>query len=271
MTPLAGRGLHSGAPSRVRLVRAPGPVRVVARGGEACLAELVCDGASRSTTVTTRDRRLEIRTVEHLFAALGALSIHDGVAVEIDGPEVPLLDGGARAFIDALEPLGLAPSPPTLRVVRAGAIDVGASRYEVRPPQRPGEVLVAVEVDFDDVRIERHARWDGDAADFRDRIAPARTFGFGREIEALLARGLANHVTPESVIVVTREAILSAGPPFRADEPARHKLLDLVGDLYAHGGPPLGALRAVRPGHAATHEAIGRGLADGLLVRDRAP
>ncbi|OJY21082.1 MAG: hypothetical protein BGO98_14000 [Myxococcales bacterium 68-20] len=273
MTLLAGRGLHGGAPASVCLVRAPGAVRVRARRGagraEARLAELVCDGASRSTTVTTRDRRLEVRTVEHLFAALGSMSIRDGVVVEIDGPEVPLLDGGARAFIDALERLELAPSPPTLRVMRAGTIDVGASRYELRPPECPGEVLVEVEVDFDDVRLERHARWSGDAADFRDRIASARTFGFGHEVEELLARGLASHVARESVVVITRDAILSAGSPFRPDEPARHKLLDLVGDLYVHGGPPIGALRAIRPGHAATHEAMRRGLADGLLMLDR--
>ena len=182
---------------------------------------------------------------------------------------MPLLDGGARAFIDALERLELAPSPPTLRVMRAGTIDVGASRYELRPPECPGEVLVEVEVDFDDVRLERHARWSGDAADFRDRIASARTFGFGHEVEELLARGLASHVARESVVVITRDAILSAGSPFRPDEPARHKLLDLVGDLYVHGGPPIGALRAIRPGHAATHEAMRRGLADGLLMLDR--
>ncbi|MBX3222322.1 MAG: UDP-3-O-acyl-N-acetylglucosamine deacetylase [Labilithrix sp.] len=269
MTRLTGRGLHGGAPSSVRFVREPGAVRVRAGGAEARIAELVLDGSSRSTRATTRDRRIAIGTVEHLFAALGAMSIRDGVVVEIDGPEVPLVDGGARAFIDALTPLALDPSPPVLAIVRAGTIEVGASRYDVSPPERPGEVRVEVAVDFDDPRLERHARWSGDATDFRDRIAPARTFGFDHEIEALTARGLASHVAPESVVVIAQGAIHSAGSPFRSDEPARHKLLDLVGDLYAHGGPPWGSVRATRPGHAATHEAMRRGLADGLLMLTR--
>lgn len=269
MTTLSGRGLHRGAPASVRFTRAPGAVRLRRGGAEARLAELVLDGASRSTSATTRDGRIAIGTVEHLFAALGSMAIRDGVVIEVDGPEPPLLDGGAAAFIDALAPLGLDPSPPALTVLRAGTIDVGDSRYEVRPPERPGEVRVEVEVDFDDPRLERHARWSGDAADFRARIAPARTFGFEREVEELMARGLASHVARESVVVIARDAILSAGDPFRADEPARHKLLDLVGDLYAHGGPPSGTVRATRPGHAATHEAMRRGLADGLLMLTR--
>ena len=269
MTLIAGRGLHGGATASVRFVREAGAVRLRSGAVEARIAELVLDGAMRSTTATTRDGRLCVRTVEHLFAALGSLSIRDGVVIEIDGPEVPLADGGARAFVDALLGLGLGASPPALRVVRPGVIELGASRYELEPPEHATDVRVEVEVDFDDVRLERHARWGGDPADFRERIAPARTFGFEHELGELLARGLASHVAPESVVVVTRDAILSAGAHFRADEPARHKLLDLVGDLYAHGGPPLGRVRAIRPGHAATHEAMRRALATGLAMLTR--
>ena len=264
-----GRGLHTGAAVSLRVVREPGAVRLRRGAAEARIAELVADGSARSTTVSTRDGRLSLRTVEHLFAALGSLSIRDGAVVELDGPEVPLVDGGARAFVDGLLSLGVGPSPPTLRIVRSGVIDVGASRYELEPPEHAADVRVEVEVDFDDVRLERHARWNGDAADFRERIAPARTFGFEQEVDELMARGLASHVAPESVVVVARDGILSAGRPFRSDEPARHKLLDLVGDLYAHGGPPLGHVRAIRPGHASTHEAIGRALASGVLMLTR--
>lgn len=269
MIVIQGRGLHGGAPSTVRLIPEAGAVRLRCGTAEARIAELVVDGRGRSTTVTTHDGRLTVRTVEHLFAALGSMSIRDGVVIEVDGPEIPLLDGGACAFVDALRSLGLGPSPPVLRVIRPGAIEVGASRYDLVPPEHDDDVQVEVEVDFDDARLERHARWNGDAADFRERIATARTFGFEHELGELLARGLASHVAPESVVVVTREEILSAGPPFRSDELARHKLLDLVGDLYAHGGPPLGRVRATRPGHAATHEAMQRALSSGLLMHTR--
>jgi UDP-3-O-[3-hydroxymyristoyl] N-acetylglucosamine deacetylase len=264
MTSIEGHGLHGGARSRLHFLPEPGPVRLRSAGHEALLGELVLDGASRSTTVSTPDGRLRIRTVEHLFAALAALGIRDGVVIELEGPEIPLVDGGARAFMNLLASLQLVPAAPALRVVRGGVVEVESSRYELRPGSG---VEVEVEVDFDDVRLASHARWTGDPADFRERIASARTFGFAHEVEALLARGLASHVAPESVVVIAQDHILSAGQPFNADEPARHKLLDLVGDLYAHGGPPLGVVRAVRPGHGATHEAMRRAVEQGLLVR----
>jgi UDP-3-O-[3-hydroxymyristoyl] N-acetylglucosamine deacetylase len=221
--------------------------------------------------VTTRDGRLRIGTVEHLFAALGSMSIRDGVVVEVEGPEIPLLDGGARAFVSALAELELDRSPPPLRIVRSARIDVGSSSYVFAPPEPASAdgIEIEVEVDFDDARLERFAHWRGAAADFAARIAPARTFGFERELGELVSRGLANHVPPESVVLVGERTILSAGTPFLADEPARHKLLDLVGDLYVHGGPCAGSIRASRPGHAATHEAVLRGLADGVLMLTR--
>jgi UDP-3-O-[3-hydroxymyristoyl] N-acetylglucosamine deacetylase len=203
-----------------------------------------------------------VGTVEHLFAALAGAGIRSGVSIEIEGPEVPLVDGGARAFFDVLAGLEIEASDPSLRVAREAMIEVGESRYEFRPGAR---IELDVEVDFDP-RLERRARWSDDPADFRERIATARTFGFDHEVEHLLARGLANHVTPESVVVICKDRILSAGAPFEADEPARHKLLDLIGDLYLHGGPPRGLIRATRPGHAATHEAMRRAVMDGVLI-----
>jgi UDP-3-O-[3-hydroxymyristoyl] N-acetylglucosamine deacetylase len=121
--------------------------------------------------------------------------------------------------------------------------------------------------DFADPRIAKTARWDGDPRDFRERIAAARTFGFAHEVEALAARGLASHVAPESVVVFAPDAVLFSGRPFTADEPARHKLLDLAGDLFVHGGPPIGRVIAHRPGHAATHAAMRDARSMGIVVR----
>jgi len=263
---LEGHGLHGGAPVRVRLLREAGPVRLRSGGIEATLEDLVFDGAARSTCARTRDGALRVGTVEHLFAALGAASVREGVVVEVDGPEMPLLDGGARAYFEALSALEPPTSSPQLVVVRRGTIEVGESRYELHPSDG---VRVDVEVAFEDERLARVASWDGDPWDFRDRIAPARTFAIERDLDELLARGLARRVAPESVVVVTKSAIYSAGRPFEPDEPARHKLLDLVGDLYAYGGPPRGHVRAMRPGHAVTHEAVRRALEEGLLARAR--
>ncbi|MFO0670222.1 MAG: UDP-3-O-acyl-N-acetylglucosamine deacetylase [Polyangiaceae bacterium] len=100
------------------------------------------------------------------------------------------------------------------------------------------------------------------------RIAPARTFVEERELALMLASGQSATADPESVVVLGAETVHAAGRPFSADEPARHKLLDLIGDLALHGGPPRGEIVARRPGHAATHVAVARALADGILARD---
>jgi UDP-3-O-[3-hydroxymyristoyl] N-acetylglucosamine deacetylase len=136
--------------------------------------------------------------------------------------------------------------------VRPERIDVGTSSYELTPG---AGTHVSVELELDDPRVARAAAWDGDPDDFAARIATARTFCLAREVDDMARLGLASHVTPEMVVVIGEE-ILAAGRPFEPDEPARHKLLDLVGDLFLHGGPPLGRVHARRPGHGASHEAL---------------
>lgn len=130
------------------------------------------------------------------------------------------------------------------------------------------EVRASVSIDFGDSRLASFASWNGTTEDFVARIAAARTFGFAHEIDELARRGLASHVAKESVVVVTEDAILSAGAPFSADEPARHKLLDLLGDLFVWGGPPMGHVHATIPGHAATHALVAEALTSGLLERE---
>ena len=120
-------------------------------------------------------------------------------------------------------------------------------------------------VELGDSRLSASASWSGDAIDFAARIAPARTFALARDADELVVAGLARHVDPASVVLVADDAIHSAGMPFAPDEPARHKLLDLMGDLYLRGGPPRGTVRATRPGHAANAEACRIALSNGLL------
>lgn len=259
---IAGQGLHGAQRASVSFARTCGPTRLRRGDDEAPLDSFVVVDTARSTTIATRDGRLRVATVEHLFAALAAHGARAGVLVTIDGPEIPLADGGARVFADAVAALDVPASPPRVQVARDGAVVVGTSRYEFR---RGAGVSVAVRVDFDDARVAPEARWDGDAEDFRARIAPARTFGFERELGELLERGLASHVDRESVVVLGEDRVLCAGRAFDAGEPARHKLLDLVGDLFVHGGPPIGSLVAERPGHAATHEAMIRARMLGLI------
>jgi UDP-3-O-[3-hydroxymyristoyl] N-acetylglucosamine deacetylase len=267
---IAGHGLHTGARGSVRFLVHDGPVVLRAGGIDTNVTDLRVVDTARSTTVANASGDVRVATIEHVLAALGGLGIHRGVAVTLEGREPPLADGAARAYAEAVRALGVASTPSSLRIVRDGAVELGASRYELRRNEAGDEDAVDIEVtvDFGDARIAKSARWGGDADDFFARIAGARTFGFEHEVADLLARGLASHVAPESVIVFTKEDVLSAGEPFTADEPVRHKLLDLIGDLYLHGGPPRGRLHATRPGHAATHEVMRRALDEGLVVRD---
>jgi UDP-3-O-acyl-N-acetylglucosamine deacetylase len=213
----------------------------------------------RSTVISCGDASL--RTVEHLFAALASRDLRAGVEIQVDGDELPLLDGAAGEWLDALGSHGRS-APPLIAVAREAAIDVGRSRYTFRPSSG---VHVGVQLESDDARLELGASWGGDAADFRARIAAARTFCFAHELDELARRGLASHVRPESVVVLG-DTVLAAGRPFEPDEPARHKLLDLMGDLFLYGGPPRGQVIARRPGHAATHEAMRTALVQRVLV-----
>lgn len=251
-----GVGLHSGARACVTLTPRAGAVTLNGRAIE----ELVVVDTARATSVASP----RVRTVEHLFAALAGQGIYEGVAIDVDGPEIPLLDGGAFAWVQSIRKLTIASKNPTLCVMTGATIPVGASSYTFAPARA---VRTSVTIDFDDARLVPDASWSGDAADFADRIAPARTFAFARELADLASRGLASHVAPEAVVVLDDDRVHAAGRAFAWDEPARHKLLDLIGDLYVYGGPPIGAVHAHRPGHAATHEAMRRAMIEGVVVR----
>jgi UDP-3-O-[3-hydroxymyristoyl] N-acetylglucosamine deacetylase len=259
-----GVGLHTGARVAVRLTASPGPVRIAQGPAVATVPELRVISSARATTVEGPGG-LRLGTVEHALSALAGLGIRSGLAVEVDGPEMPLLGGGAAEWCDLLRALALPREPPRLRVARPGVLEVGPSRYELAPGAS-GETRVAVRLDLDDPRLERDAAWAGDPDDFVARIAPARTFTLAAEVEELARRGLARHVDPASVVVVAPDTVHHAGAPFTPDEPARHKLLDLLGDAYLSGGPPLGRLRALRPGHASNVRAMARALAEGILA-----
>jgi UDP-3-O-[3-hydroxymyristoyl] N-acetylglucosamine deacetylase len=248
----------------VRLSRAPGPVTFAQRGAEAPIHALRPARTDRGVTVTDAGGRIRVDLVEHLLAAIGGLGVASGVRIETDDAELPLLDGGALRFAEALASL----DPPRgrgLRVARAAVIEHGRSVYRFAPAPSP---RLRVEIDFPPPVGRQEAAWNGDPGDFVARIAPARTFGWISEIDALRAAGRAAGVDLASVLVFG-----DAGPhpgcrPPGPDEPARHKLLDLIGDLALYGGPPRGTIDARLPGHTATHAVAAQALADGVLVGD---
>jgi UDP-3-O-[3-hydroxymyristoyl] N-acetylglucosamine deacetylase len=251
---LFGRGLHSGAPCGVRLRRAPGSLRFEVAGDTATLAECSVVRTDHGVQIELAGGQ-RVDLVEHLLAALGGLGIRDGLVVSVLGPELPLLDGAALAWTRALQALELRSLPPALEVLRTFEVAVGTSRFVFAPAALSS---LEVEIEFDNPAIgQQSACWDGSAAGFAREIAPARTFGFEHDAEALRRAGRAGFVDRRAVIVLDANGATRSGtPPARPGEFARHKLLDLIGDLYLFGGPPRGHLRALRPGHRATRLAL---------------
>jgi UDP-3-O-[3-hydroxymyristoyl] N-acetylglucosamine deacetylase len=239
---------------------------LVLGGREVAIEELEVVRTDFGVTVRPRAGGASVDLVEHLFAALGGLSIRAGVRIVVSGPEIPLLDGGALELGRAIMMLGLPRDRPTLRVRAATEIAVGDALYRFEPGD--GTEL-EVTVDFDRAGLgTQHASFDGSSEAFFDSIASARTFGFLADAELLRARGRARCVDPSSVLVIDDEGrALPPGLPMQPGELARHKLLDLIGDLYRFGGPPRGRVIARRPGHSATQSALERAIDEGALAR----
>jgi len=256
--------MHGGRPASVSFVPQDGPVRFAANGRAVGLHSLTLAHTRRSTAVHGPGG--VVSTVEHAFAALAGAGVWRDVCLEVDGDELPLLDGTAARYFDAIDALAIEPSAPPTEIASEAVIEIDASRYHFAPGLG---VHVEVSLEWHDDRLAQRASWGGSKSDFRERIATARTFAFERDLSFLGATGLARHVDPESVVLIARD-IHFAGRPFTPDEPARHKLLDLIGDAYLHGGPPIGRVRAHRPGHAANHAAFARAKELGVIVARRA-
>lgn len=257
-------------------MRAPGPVVWAQRGAEARLDELAATRTDRGVVVATPDGRVAIDLAEHLLAALGGLGVFEGVRIETDDDELPLLDGGARLFCEALFSIG-APcgGPRPMWLVAPATLSHGASTYRFTPTES-GEpkdasasgVRISVEVSFPPPVGRERAEWSGDPADFFARIAPARTFGWAHELEALRASARARGtVDLKSVIVFDGDGVMPGCRPSAPGEIARHKLLDLIGDLALYGGPPAGVIEAFAPGHTATHAVVAEGRRSGVFAR----
>lgn len=262
---LEGRGLHSGAPCSVAFAHGEGPPSFASEGGAVPWDQLRVVDTARSTTVALGAGGARVRTVEHLFAALGALGVATAIAVDVRGGEVPILDGGAARFCAALSDAvpSRSVARPRLRVVRDAVVTWRGTEWTL---SRRDDVRVAVRFESALPHLDPEASWSGSPEDFIERIAPARTFAMADDLELLVREGLARATPPESVVVYGIEGALFAGEPPAPDEAARHKLLDLVGDLTLRGGLVLGDLVARRPGHASTHALVERCVREGILA-----
>ncbi|MGD2180598.1 UDP-3-O-acyl-N-acetylglucosamine deacetylase [Lusitaniella coriacea] len=250
----SGVGLHSGETVRVRVLPASEGegryfVRVDLPEAPAIPATV---NAVYQTTLSTELRQdgATVRTVEHLLAALAASGI-DRARIEIDGGEVPLLDGSAKEWTEAIARSGIVPFTPTqeeppLKIESPITLQEGDAFVSAIPSS---QLRFTYGIDFDYAPIgNQWYSWTPDIESFGDAIAPARTFGFADQIEQLRQLGLIKGGTLDNALVCDREKWLN--PPLRfANEPARHKLLDLVGDLSLLGTFPQAHYLAYKASH----------------------
>ncbi len=266
---LSGVGVHNGKPVTMRFVPAEADTGVVfvyngEQGAGRQVSALVSEvGATAFCTVLGAPTGFHVATVEHVMAALFGLGI-DNVTIEIDGNEVPVMDGSAAAFVDAIDQVGvetLDVKRRYIRVVKPVRIDSGASWAEFRPYRG---TRFEVEVDFDSPAIGRQAfAADIDPEMFRRELARARTFGFMRDVERLWAAGYALGSSLENSIVIgdDNRVINMEGLRF-ADEFVRHKTLDAMGDLALAGARFIGCFRSFRGGHRLNAAALRHLLSD---------
>jgi UDP-3-O-[3-hydroxymyristoyl] N-acetylglucosamine deacetylase len=197
-----------------------------------------------------------VATIEHLMAALSALDV-DNAMVEIDGPEVPVMDGSAGAFMAAVDEAGVAGLDAPLRylkVLKPVRMQIGESFAEFTPHNGR---RIEVEIDFASPLIGRQAfAADIDSESFRRDIARARTFGFLAEVEQLWARGFALGASLENAVVIGDDRVINPEGLRFTDEFVRHKVLDAVGDLALAGAPILGCYRSYRGGHRLNFKAL---------------
>ncbi|MYZ46944.1 UDP-3-O-acyl-N-acetylglucosamine deacetylase [Propylenella binzhouense] len=265
---VTGIGVHSGKTVRMSLIPACPDTGVVflrsgADGSEAEIPALSSSvGATELSTVLGDPRGLHVATVEHLMAALSALAV-DNVLIEIDGPEVPVMDGSARAFVEAIDQVGLKVqrvARRSIRVLRSVSVEVGSSRAEFLPfDGRRFETTV----EFDSAFVGRQSLGVTlTASSFRSEIAPARTFGFMKDVERLWAAGFALGSSLENSVVIGEEGIVNPDGLRFPDEFVRHKMLDAIGDLALAGLPILGLYRSFRGGHRLNALALNALLAE---------
>ena len=261
-------GLHSGVEVEMSLHPAPPGHGIRVRRTDVALGtgEIPCDLAhvvnDRLSTVVGNRHAVTVATVEHLMAALAGMGI-DNAVVELDGPEIPAMDGSAAPFVDLIERAGIEEQDAPRRAIRLRK-PVIVDRGEASISMTPADAFsIDFRIEFDSPVIDRQEMSIAFAnGAFVDDIAPARTFGFVDEVDRLREAGFALGASVDNAIAIDRQRVVNGDGLRFDDEFVRHKILDCVGDLYLAGAPILARIVAVRSGHAANHDLLRAMFAD---------
>jgi UDP-3-O-[3-hydroxymyristoyl] N-acetylglucosamine deacetylase len=262
-----GVGLHSGAPVKLRILPAAAGSGIRFRRTDLDNFEIEALGrnvARVSYATSLMKKGVLISTTEHLLSALIGTGI-DNAIIELDNLELPILDGSALPFVEMIQRAGIRKQRRArsyLRICRELELREGNKFIAVYPAE---SYSVSYTIDFPHPLIGREV-FQADLSDgqYLRGIAPARTFGFLHEADAMRQQGLIRGASKENAVVLTREGVLN--PPLRfTDEFVRHKVLDLIGDLALVGKQILGSIVADRAGHAMHTALVSRLLRDHTL------
>ena len=257
-----GLGLHSGAPVTMTVRAAP------ADHGIWCHRSDVTDACarvparwdavvpSRLCTLVANAAGTSVSTIEHVMAALAGCAIQNAI-IDIDGPEVPILDGSAAPFVDGFLSAGIVELNTPARAIRVlKAVEVRDGDAVAR--LEPSDMLeIDFRIDFAEAAIGRQSKKLNMAnGAFVRELSDSRTFCRNADVIAMRARGLALGGTLENAVVFEGDQVLSPGGLRHPDEPVRHKMLDALGDLALAGAPILGRYTGVRAGHAMTNRLL---------------
>lgn len=256
-----GTGLHSGQQVHVVLRPAAANTGIVFRRTD-LTGRPTLPADFRNVTISPLNTRLgnadgvTVSTIEHLMAALAGCGVHN-VLIDVDGPEVPILDGSAASFVRGIVAAGLRRlSAPlqAIEILRDVTVSDGAASARLSPATT---LQIEFEIDFSDAAIG-HQRKSLNMANgaFVRELCDSRTFCRSADVDAMRANGLALGGTIENAVVVDGEKVLTPGGLRHADEAVRHKMLDALGDLYTAGAPILGRYVGLRAGHAMTNRLL---------------
>jgi UDP-3-O-[3-hydroxymyristoyl] N-acetylglucosamine deacetylase len=257
-----GVGLHSGATVTMTLHPAEINSGVRFRSRHQVIRADWRNVAPSPLCTTLVQDGVSIATVEHLLAAFAGLEL-DNVLVEVNGPEVPAMDGSAAPFVELMERAGLVEQRAPRRaieVLRPVQVVDGDASAALEPA---AEFSLSFAIDFASEAIRRQRiSFVPTPTLFKRDIGRARTFGFLHDVERMRAAGLALGGSLDNAVVVSGDSILNEGGLRYGDEFVRHKVLDAMGDLYLAGGPIVGRFHGQRSGHALNRLLLQRLLAD---------
>ena len=253
---LAGIGLHSGVPVRMTLSPAAADTGILFRAADGTFIPATPDHVVDTRSATTVGAfGVRVRTIEHLMAAAGALGI-DNLLVDVDAEEVPAADGSARPFVDLLRSAGrVSLSAPRQRLTITEPIRVGDdSRWLYILPSDSFRISYTLDNRHTVIGLQVVSLAMTETS-FVEEIAPARTYGFLRDVPMMRQNGLARGGSLDNAIVVGKRIVLNDSLRF-ADEFVRHKILDVVGDLATLGRPVMGHVVGRNAGHTLNHELV---------------